>query len=242
MIYLKSIFCLFASLLSSNQSQVYDYEDMPTIAEVAADPQDSELRATIVLRQIPQADDTVRILVHPSTDITSHSRTGAKAIYLVSTVSYQEQIEKLGEPLFTSGSLPEHLELYFEKNFVLEHIAMHEEARRKLLRYLLLGPPKRPFDCGEFASYLSGIPVRDDSYHKRFIPLPSDSIAPVNEVIAISSSAYPQEDDLTHYAYSIGHGLYISKFGTKGKVRITSLDEMNEFYEGKSAYRIVASS
>lgn len=254
MTYFASIFCLMASFLSSYNStphsgptvyqnkNLFDalnrssYTSLPPI-DLLAEPHSRPFsRTSLMQAALPLQRNTLRVLIHEQKSLTTHTRTGRQAEYLVSTVASHSSIGLLEEGLNPEIPLPAQLELLHSGPEGLREIHLPASTSKKLISYLLLGPPVKPFDCGSFASYLSGFDVHKFRSPAHFSRLYPEQSAPANRVVAISKTHSPALKDIVHYAYSLGNGLYISKFGTRGKLRITDLEQMQEFYSGRSVH------
>lgn len=110
-----------------------------------------------------------------------------------------------------------------------------ESVKTQLLKYLM-NPPE-PCDCNCFAHAINNVKFKmgifDDSSWMitKFV---GESYLYPGDTIYIEKA----KDTFTHFAVYLGQGLYISKFGYRGPLIVTSLEAMKYAYDADQVWII----
>lgn len=196
--------------------------------------------------QLPAVvNEPLFMLIGESESPMVHSRSKKQARYINTWIGQGASLRPIEERVFVSGRKAPFLKIFHHQNGLMNEISLKDSIENKLIEYLSYGPPKRRFDCGDFVTYLLEMKrsiYRAPLLSPRLRKVTDASSVPPGEVVFVSSSAAPRKDDITHFALSLGEGLYLSKFGKGGKLRVTNLEQMKHFYSGRAVYRHLPSS
>lgn len=153
---------------------------------------------------------------------------GSFSYYRLSNLSKTESVEVL----MRTGSEIKKIDL---PQIMLERIAS----------FLKRGQKKdEKFDGGSFVHYVSNIPYNLGAFHSkdwdvsRFVNISkfTEEQLKAGDIIMISKDDYHQQ--ITYYGIYLGEGLYLSKFGNKGKLIVANLKEMRKSFGGKNVFQI----
>jgi hypothetical protein len=100
------------------------------------------------------------------------------------------------------------------------------------------------FDCVSFVHLLNSIDYANKGFYThRFIIENIDDKNSNNlkagDTVFISKSTNPENYQATHFAVCIGENLYISKFGSSGKLIVTDIDNMMKGFGGNYIFKMI---
>lgn len=122
----------------------------------------------------------------------------------------------------------------------LKNIHLPEQMLSNIARFIREDskPREERFDCGSFAHFINDIPYqfsnyRAESWDMRLLN-DENNLKP-GDTIALTKTDNPNDfsdGDITHFAIYLGDSLYLSKFGSKGKLIVANLEEMKKGFGG----------
>lgn len=143
----------------------------------------------------------------------------------------------------------ESVEVCMRSDTGLESIDLPQSILDKLAEYIRnesLGTLGE-FDCASFAHFVSDVPYtfgKFDSMKWNLDLLSDESVLKIGDTVMITDDTYDIEKGesantaIRHFALYLGSGLYISKFGTGGKLMVARLDEMKNGFDGTKAFKL----
>lgn len=119
-------------------------------------------------------------------------------------------------------------------------VMLPEEMLVRMTQYLQReNSLQSPFDCASFAHYANGIPYVFSHFDPSFwnVEAFAESSMKPGDTVAIHNGG-DRLEDITHFAIYLGDGLYISKFGTAGRLIVSNIDEMKKGFAGEDVVKV----
>jgi len=123
----------------------------------------------------------------------------------------------------------------------LKNIHLPEQMLSNIARFIREDskPREERFDCASFVHFVNDVPYQfgncqAKNWNMRLLS-DENNLKP-GDTIAIAKIDNPNnfsDEDITHFAIYLGDSLYLSKFGSKGKLIVANLEEMKKGFGGE---------
>ena len=155
------------------------------------------------------------------------------------TITDGSRIVPISKRMLARDPLPRKLEIVFSDDST-SAVDLPPAIGQRLLSYLTFGPPDQPFDCARFVHYLAGISQQYGKFDPdrwKISRLASEDRLGAGQMVMLTRQVY-STDQPVHFAMYLARGLYLSKFGYRGGLIVTTLREMLNAFEGRGVYSL----
>lgn len=184
---------------------------------------------------------TLRLIIDeiPTENIAYNSENDSLADLWISFLSYQEQVWNLGvTDSLKLKNRPEKFEIcHKNEKGDSECILLPDSMQNQLIRYFTDGKPDGDFDCFSFAHFVLNVPYEFAFFRREkweLTLLAGNDIEDLRygDSVLISHDESGDPDKLSHFAVYIGKNLFISKFGSAGRLIVTDIENMKKLFGG----------
>lgn len=214
----------------------------PTVSERACLP---SLPRHVDIPKVAKID-TLRMIIFKDKDIQFSYEEGEAFVYkkYVIESGKGQRFVDTSLDVFTGGLevTAKKLEIFIQGDRRFQRfVPLARLVQQQLWDFVLQGPPSHTFCCGDFVQklfdkYVLQFPHRFNTGEWKFICCTRKKQPKAGDAVALSEGR--STELLRHFAFCLGHGLYLSVAGDGGPLVVTELKELKNLYQASTVFVI----
>lgn len=172
----------------------------------------------------------------------------SNAVFAIRQVDITRSSSNLGRSIYEFSDLSNtrSLQVLIREGYSHKEVGLPDGMLDRISLFLSkMNNYKGIWDCGDFMLAALGIESRPRQIGISSVDTSKFDVLPLNdenlkcgEAILIKNEDLKDGNEYRHYAISIGDGLFLSKFGTKGPLIACNIEEMKMGFNGKDVFVI----